>query len=224
MNLATAINTVFFKKYATFSGRAQRSEYWWWALAVFAIGTAAQVIDFTFLASEVRTMRGPGFFSVEHNGPLSVIVTLATLVPNFAAMVRRLHDSDKSGWWFLIIFIPLLGVLYFFYLLIRRGTDGPNRFGPDPLDPNPHANANGSREARTAPAGPDGRRYRGMPDSPVEEEDQLAVPEEAQRRRPPSVPTVAPNTKDAPKSRPSWRTPNARKDSFQTTQERFKDK
>ncbi len=223
MDFATAIKTVFFKKYATFNGRAQRSEYWWWALAVFAIGTAAQAIDVAFLASEVHTMRGPGSFSVEHNGPLSVIVTLATLVPNFSVMVRRLHDSDKSGWWFLIIFIPLLGVLYFFYLLIRRGTDGPNRFGLDPLDPNPQTNEGWTRRAKAAPAGPDGRQYRGLPDS-KDEEDQLAEPEEELRRRPPSAPKPEPQAKDASPSLPSWRTPNARQDRFQTTQERFKDK
>lgn len=252
MTLTQAIRTVFFKKYATFKGRAQRSEYWWWALAIFLIGTAAQVIDIAFLASEVRTTTGPGSFSVEHNGPLASVLTLATIVPNLAVMVRRLHDSDKSGWWFLIAFVPLVGTLYFLYLLIRRGTDGPNRYGPDPLDPNPAAAheewLKGAAEASygtpaPVPMSPEEEALRRRApsyrsadspvDQPAEDPSQSANYElgsdagsdaeqetsRETRRRAEQAPLKA---KETP--RPSWRAPTTRKDGFQTTQERFKDK
>lgn len=232
MHFTTAVQTVFFKKYATFKGRALRSEYWWWTLAIILIATAAQIVDISFLATQVHMMRGPGAFSVEHNGPLSTIVTLATIIPNLAVTVRRLHDSDMSGWWFFIVFVPLLGMLFFLYLLIRRGTDGPNRFGPDPLDPTSNLQQDWQRGTSDAPAQHEGRRYRGLPrDEDAVPDDRMSediVEDEASGRRPPSnpepEPKPEPRVKDTAPSRPSWRTPSTRKDGFQTTQERFKDK
>ena len=58
---------------------------------------------------------------------------LVTIIPNIAIAIRRLHDRDYSGWWYLLVFIPLIGWLILFIWFCLKGTDGPNRFGPDPL-------------------------------------------------------------------------------------------
>lgn len=64
---------------------------------------------------------------------LGALFSLAVLLPNIAVGVRRLHDLDKSGWWYLLILIPLVGALVLIYFFVQKGTDGPNRFGADPL-------------------------------------------------------------------------------------------
>lgn len=115
------------RKYATFSGRARRAEYWWYILLYTLIYTGATLIDIALLGLE-RVLE----FGI---GPMTGIVTLALLLPGIALTVRRLHDRDKSGWWLLIALIPVLGGLFLLIQYVQRGTDGPNRFGPDPLGP-----------------------------------------------------------------------------------------
>lgn len=68
-------------------------------------------------------------------GPVGSIWALANLIPSIAIGVRRLHDTDHSGWWLLIVFIPLVGALVLLYWFVIRGTAGTNRFGSDPLGP-----------------------------------------------------------------------------------------
>ena len=71
---------------------------------------------------------------IGHNaGWLVGLFLLATLLPLVAAAVRRLHDTDRSGWWILISLLPLVGQVIFFVFLVTGGTRGPNRFGPDPV-------------------------------------------------------------------------------------------
>jgi uncharacterized membrane protein YhaH (DUF805 family) len=123
MGFGEAITSVL-KNYVTFTGRAPRSEYWFWALFVFLISIVAVIIDMVAFP-----WSSPG------NGPLSLILTLGLLLPNIAVGVRRLHDIDRSGWWLLIILIPLVGIIVFLVWACTRGTPGPNRFGPDPLPP-----------------------------------------------------------------------------------------
>jgi uncharacterized membrane protein YhaH (DUF805 family) len=65
-------------------------------------------------------------------GPLYVLYALAVLIPGLAVGVRRLHDIDKSGWWMLIAFIPLIGGIVLLVFAVMEGTSGSNRFGPDP--------------------------------------------------------------------------------------------
>ena len=65
--------------------------------------------------------------------PLSALFALATLLPSLGVSIRRLHDLDKSGWWLLLAFLPLIGSLILLYWLIQRGTGRDNRFGPDPF-------------------------------------------------------------------------------------------
>ena len=90
------------KHYADFNGRAPRAEYWCYSLAAFVAGVVVDVVDrFTF---------GPVYGD---QGPLAVLFTLAVLIPGAAVAVRRLHDIDRSGWWF------LLNVWSYFFLLAR---------------------------------------------------------------------------------------------------------
>lgn len=111
-----------FQNYARFSGRSCRSEYWFWTLFVFIVGIVAGILDAALFAT-----------AIEDAGPLSLISNLVLILPGLAVSIRRLHDIDRSGWWFLLIFIPLLGWIVLFVWAVQKGTDGSNRFGNDPL-------------------------------------------------------------------------------------------
>jgi uncharacterized membrane protein YhaH (DUF805 family) len=117
MGFGGAIKTVF-SKYATFSGRARRPEYWWWYLFYFLVLLGLQIID-----GVIAVAGGPPVFSL--------LGVLAFFVPTIAVACRRLHDTDRSGWMQLIVLIPLVGFIILIVFLCQRGTDGPNRFGPD---------------------------------------------------------------------------------------------
>ena len=132
MNFTTAVRSVL-SKYVTFSGRALRSEYWWWILFVFLVALVTSIID----GAVVAPMLGYEAFSEEAGEPLSTLVSLAFFLPGLAVGARRLHDIDKSGWWLLIGLIPLIGIIVLIYWFVQRGTDGPNRFGESPLPPAP---------------------------------------------------------------------------------------
>jgi uncharacterized membrane protein YhaH (DUF805 family) len=110
MSFTEAIATCF-RKYVEFRGRAARSEYWYWMLFAFIAGAALQTIS----------------------DSLAAAFSLATFLPGIAVGARRLHDIDKSGWWLLIGFIPIIGWIVLIVWGIRRGDFGPNRFGPNPL-------------------------------------------------------------------------------------------
>ncbi len=111
------------RQYGTFSGRAQRSEYWWWALfnlLVFvAVGLSRGVVGADATAVDV----------------VAVIAGLALLLPNLAVTVRRLHDVDRSGWWILINFVPVVGSIILLVFAMLPGTPGENRFGLAPMPP-----------------------------------------------------------------------------------------
>ncbi|MBP9591974.1 MAG: DUF805 domain-containing protein [Steroidobacteraceae bacterium] len=110
------------RKYATFEGRARRKEYWFFilfnVLAVVVLG----IIDVVLGTSSKEA--GLGL--------LSGIYLLAVLLPALAVTVRRLHDTDRSGWWILIEFIPLIGGLVLLVFTLLDSTPGSNRFGPSP--------------------------------------------------------------------------------------------
>ena len=111
MNFIESIKTCY-KKFFDFSGRASKSEYWWFQLyAIIIYG-----MMFVFQGDLVLV------FS---------ILAIANTIPVYAAAVRRLHDTDKSGWMVLISLIPLIG-LFIIILLIADGTKGKNRFGTKP--------------------------------------------------------------------------------------------
>jgi uncharacterized membrane protein YhaH (DUF805 family) len=104
MTFGESISTCF-KKYAAFDGRASRSEFWWWFL-------------FTFLASMAT-----GIVSQA----LSALFSLAVLVPSLAVGARRLHDTDRSAWFLLLWFIPLIGWIVLIVWAIQEGKE-PNRY------------------------------------------------------------------------------------------------
>lgn len=134
MDFQTAIRTCL-RKYVTFSGRASRPEYWYFVLFGFLGQMVFGVAD-NILFHSGRMTTGPGFFSfASEGGPLGALFSLAILLPGLAAAVRRLHDVDKSGWWLLIVVIPLIGPLVILYFLVQPSTPGPNRFGGQRTDP-----------------------------------------------------------------------------------------
>ena len=110
--------------YATFSGRAARSEFWWFALFVF-LGN--------FVLSIVDSLLFGGMVDGQPVSVLGGLFSLAMLLPSIAAGVRRLHDRDMSGWWYLLILIPIIGALALLFFFVQSGTNGSNRFGADPL-------------------------------------------------------------------------------------------
>jgi uncharacterized membrane protein YhaH (DUF805 family) len=110
------------RKYAVFTGRARRMEYWMFVLVTVIITLLLTMIDGAL-----------GLYDVEAGvGVLSGIYGLAVLVPSIAVGVRRLHDTDRSGWWLLLGLIPLLGAIALIVLLALDGTPGDNRYGPNP--------------------------------------------------------------------------------------------
>ena len=98
MGFGEAISSVL-KNYVNFSGRAARSEYWWWALFLFILVIATAIIDM---------LAFPGFSA--GNGPVGLITTVGLLLPNIAVSIRRLHDLDRTGWWVLIV-LTIIGII-----------------------------------------------------------------------------------------------------------------
>lgn len=116
-----------FDHYVKFDGRASRSAYWWWALFVFIVGIVANVLDGVFGLQQFREFNGQMYAA---GGVISGLATLALLLPNLSVTIRRLHDTDRSGWWWFIVIFPVIGWIIYLYFMIARGTPGPNRFGP----------------------------------------------------------------------------------------------
>ena len=110
------------EKYADFSGRARRREYWFFLLVYLLINIALLVVDNLL-----------GWFDADSGvGVLSGIFTLALLIPSLSVAVRRLHDTDRSGWWLLIGLIPLIGGIVLLVFFVQDSQTGANRFGPNP--------------------------------------------------------------------------------------------
>lgn len=110
------------RKYAVFSGRARRSEYWFFTLFNVLISIALSVVD-------VVIGTGGDEFGL---GVLSGIYSLGVFVPSLAVAVRRLHDTNRSGWWLLLALVPCVGGIVLLVFAISDGTYGENRFGPNP--------------------------------------------------------------------------------------------
>lgn len=103
-----------FSNYTDFEGRAPRPQFWYWALFIFLLSVATNMID----GLVIDPLLGFSPFDPDAGNPLSLLVSLLLIVPSLAYGVRRLHDTGRSGWWILIGIIPILGalVLLFFYL------------------------------------------------------------------------------------------------------------
>ncbi|MDZ5143132.1 DUF805 domain-containing protein [Microbacterium testaceum] len=118
--LGAAVRRIF-AKYATLRGRASRSEYWWWVVTAAVVGTVLNALP--TLTDGIR-IEADGSTTI--TGPLGVILgaiwlvwALVTIVPTFAVLVRRLHDTDRSGFWVLIGVVPLIGVLVLFVFTLQ---------------------------------------------------------------------------------------------------------
>lgn len=112
------------KKYAVFGGRARRKEYWYFALFNIIVSIILGVIDGV-----------TGSFSPEAGiGLLGGIYSLAVLIPAIAVSVRRLHDTDRSGWWLLIALIPIIGAIVLLVFMVQDSKPGQNQFGSNPKE------------------------------------------------------------------------------------------
>lgn len=114
------------RKYADFNGRARRSEYW-----LFWLFTTIVSIILTFVGGQVMGGNDPSNPFAGGN-LLSWIWTVAILIPSIAVGVRRLHDTDRSGWWLLLILLPIIGAIVLLIFFVLDGTPGSNKFGSDP--------------------------------------------------------------------------------------------
>jgi uncharacterized membrane protein YhaH (DUF805 family) len=153
------------KRYAQFSGRSPRREFWMWIVFLVVVLIVLSVLDSLFglggrtqfgpSAVQTPTMSGYGYGVGVTGGILAKLFLLAVLIPNLAVSVRRLHDTDRSGWWVLLPLAPyfigiiaifthlfiltailmlasLIGSILLLVWYCSHGTRGPNRFGPDP--------------------------------------------------------------------------------------------
>jgi len=112
------------KKYATFSGRSQRAEYWYFVLFSIIIFIGLAILDSV-----------TGTYNAETGyGLLTSIFSVATFLPSLAVGVRRLHDTGRSGWWLLIGLIPLIGVIVLLVFLVKDSAAGDNMYGANPKE------------------------------------------------------------------------------------------
>ncbi|WP_239007174.1 DUF805 domain-containing protein [Burkholderia diffusa] len=123
MNFTDAVRSAF-NQYAKFEGRARRAEYWYFALLTSVVSIICQVI----------TMAGRDASALSLLLMIvAAVVSLALVLPSLAVTVRRLHDTGRSGWFLLIALIPIVGGILLLVWMCSRGTNGPNRFGSDPI-------------------------------------------------------------------------------------------
>jgi uncharacterized membrane protein YhaH (DUF805 family) len=114
------------RKYATFTGRARRTEYWLFWLFTFVVEMVVGALTGGFSRGiEYMTTMSVGLM-------LYLAVGLALIIPSLAVAVRRLHDTNRSGWWVLIGLLPFLGALVLLVFMVLPGTVGPNSYGEDP--------------------------------------------------------------------------------------------
>ena len=119
------------RRYADFSGRSRRKEYWmFWLLNVLISLFVGLVFFVGYYADMSQTDMDTWLMPVVW---LACLWSLATLVPGIAVTIRRLHDTDRSGWSILFGLIPFVGGFILLYFYIQEGTGGPNRFGEDPM-------------------------------------------------------------------------------------------
>ena len=110
------------KNYAVFNGRARRKEYWMFVLFNLLFAIAAMLLD-NMLGTTTNGVSG---------GYIYMLYSFALLIPGIAVAVRRLHDVGKSGWFMLIVLVPLVGAVWLLVLFCTEGTPGDNEYGPNP--------------------------------------------------------------------------------------------
>lgn len=110
-----------FSHYVKFDGRASRPAFWWWVLFSFLVYFAASIIDEAVLGSSGGSQT------------LMVLVYVVLFLPSLSVAIRRLHDTDRSGWWVLIGLIPIVGAIVLIIFYLGKSYEASNRFGPSPV-------------------------------------------------------------------------------------------
>ncbi len=128
------------KRYAVFTGRARRAEYWYFTLFSIIVSIVLSII------SEIIG---------DSKNIIGSLYSLAVLLPGIAVGIRRLHDIGKSGWWMLINFIPIAGWIWFIVLACKESTPGDNKYGPNPKNiPSPTPPQTPNQEPQVAQQNP----------------------------------------------------------------------
>ena len=120
----------FWSHYSKFTGRSRRSEYWWIQLFLVLTNLAVAAIDLALMDGDVDR-----FIANGGGGIVGLIWILVTIVPALAVLVRRLHDTGKTGWWALIGFVPLVGGIVLLVFTVLDSDAGENKFGVSPKAP-----------------------------------------------------------------------------------------
>ena len=151
MDFQDAVKSCF-QKYGTFPGRARRAEFWWFHLFLFLAFMVAIIIDHSLFEFDEYSSTVIPIFSITFIGlfipsiavavsmfeyeyvssPIFAITFIGLLIPSIAVGVRRLHDIGRSGWWFLLWYVPLINLLIL-YWSIKVSQPGTNEYGPNPL-------------------------------------------------------------------------------------------
>ena len=121
MDFMTAVRTCL-SKYVDFSGRARRSEYWYFALFNFLVGIVTNILD---------AILGTGYDGATSGGLVNSLVALALFLPGLAVAVRRLHDTGRSGWWILLVFAIIVGWIVLLVWFVSD-SKADNQYGPNP--------------------------------------------------------------------------------------------
>lgn len=108
------------RRYAEFTGRSRRMEYWMFGLFSVLLSIASSIVD-TFAFD----------YNFEDDGPISILISLALFIPSLAVGVWRLHDVGRSGWWMLLIFAVIIGWILLLVFFVTDGDNGDNEYGPD---------------------------------------------------------------------------------------------
>jgi uncharacterized membrane protein YhaH (DUF805 family) len=124
VSFGDAIKTCF-SKYSDFSGRATRSEFWWFALFVWLVQLIPYLLLMTAMPASGEDPSGAFWLWIV----LLVVIFLGLFLPYLGVLVRRLHDTDKSGWWYWIVLVPCIGPIWLLILLVSPSTQGQNKFG-----------------------------------------------------------------------------------------------
>ena len=123
-DMSLAVRSVL-SKYVTFSGRASRAEFWWWFLAVLLLSLALGAID----GAVIAPLLGFDAFDANAGQPLSLIAGLVLLLPGISVSMRRLHDIGRSGWWLLLVLLPVIGALVLLFFYVQAGDPEANEYG-----------------------------------------------------------------------------------------------
>jgi uncharacterized membrane protein YhaH (DUF805 family) len=128
MSFFDAVKSVY-SNYTNFGGRARRSEYWWFYLFSIIVNIVLDIM------MEVGGGRGSDNPIALIGSIAAVVWGLGTILPQLAVGVRRLHDSDRSGWWLLLWCIPIIGWIILIIWLCQPSVSGTNKYGPNPINP-----------------------------------------------------------------------------------------